>query len=1152
MSAGSGAESGDIDLLWRDLATGAQGGFELANQLQQDDHDSASLTLRPDGRYLAMYAKHGGDNLTRWRVSVNPNDPTAWQPEQTLNNNAGTTYNNTYLLAGENGGAGRMYNFTRAVNYDPNVQVSYDQGSTWHSGGKLLTEGGSGDRPYVRYAASDDTIFVMSTDRHPRDYANSVYTGYVRDGKLYAMDGTVVDGDIFDTSAVAPSALTPLFRNGSPSNGTTMNRGWTISMEVDNTGNPVGIFSARANDSDLDHRFFYSRFDGVAWQVHELARAGGYLYAAENDYTGLASIDPDNPNVVYVSTKINPTTNATTAKYELYKGVTGDFGATWAWTAITADSPIDNLRPIVPSWNGESTAVLWMRGTYTSYTNWNTSVVGTTFAATDSRSLLWRGTPAGSQSWSGGTGTWDSGGGAITTFRAGDEVAFGDGAVSSDVTIPAPVAPMGTAFSNRTQSYRLSGASIGGRGGLRVIGGGTVTLANGRNTFSGDTLVARGTLVLSGSAALAGTSRITIAEGATFDVASTSAGGHVLAGQSVSNAGHIRGAIVAEPGSSVSLVSSSLLTGDLTATGAGVVAEGTVVGRVALSTGATLRIGSTAITQVITGQQSVYVDATHGGGGNTTRVDGSAFTPTTNPDWQIRSPYANGGVVYQGGSDSPTTAATLKTTISGLVPGRAYHLYANYWDATGSSWRILAGTSPGSLRLFDAPADAVAGATDGLDPRTLGYATLPMITESNRSMWAADLGTMTADANGRVAVFVDDTGTADGDDRTWYDGVTYSTEQVGYAGQSTLNVSGDFIVDATSRLVMEVGSATAHDTIAIGGQASFGGTLEVDAVNAADLQAGDRVPLFEVASSTGAFDAFDLPALASGLAWDTRDLYRTGALGVVNASAFAVITLDVASGAETQARAGLPVLSGTAPLAKVGGGTLVINRDNPLTGETRVEDGTLHLAHAEALAASTIVPLAGGTVSIAPGLATRVGGLRPAAGGTVDLGTGGLTVAAGLSASDAVAAILAGRGDGSWNGTGITSSAAAAAALAGVPRGVGWLEGGDGSITLAYAAPGDTNLDGMLDLLDVSEFIAAARYDNGAAANWGEGDYTYDGVSDILDVSLFLSTGLFDAGTYTGSGMAVRVVPEPAFGLLGVAVVTLAVTRRRVSGDRVG
>lgn len=381
VSAGESPESGDIDLLWRNLGTGEQGHFELDDQLEQDDHNVAALYVRPDGRYLAMWSRHGGDSFTRWRISSSPHDPTSWEPIQKLDNGAGATYNNVYFLPGDNDGEGRLYNFTRARNFDPNVQVSYNHGSSWQLAGKLLTEGGGGDRPYVRYASDGKRIHLITTDRHPRNYANNIYHGYVQNGVLYDSDGRVIDETVFDPQGVAPAALTTVFQNGTEYGGVVMNRAWTVDLELDAAGNPVCIFSARVEDNNEDHRFFYARHDGDKWHVVELAHAGGYLYRREDDYTGLVAINPVDTNVVFMSSDIDPRTGDRTRKYEIYRGATSDAGATWQWKAITENSTMDNLRPLVPQRNSEETVVLWLRGEFRTYTDYDTKVVGLQLAA---------------------------------------------------------------------------------------------------------------------------------------------------------------------------------------------------------------------------------------------------------------------------------------------------------------------------------------------------------------------------------------------------------------------------------------------------------------------------------------------------------------------------------------------------------------------------------------------------------------------------------------------------------------------------------------------------------------------------------------------------------------------------------------------------
>jgi hypothetical protein len=165
-------------------------------------------------------------------------------------------------------------------------------------------------------------------------------------------------------------------------------------------------------------------------------------------------------------------------------------------------------------------------------------------------------------------------------------------------------------------------------------------------------------------------------------------------------------------------------------------------------------------------------------------------------------------------------------------------------------------------------------------------------------------------------------------------------------------------------------------------------------------------------------------------------------------------------------------------------------------------------------------------------------------GGRIDVGQGVVTVADGLSATDLVAQIMAGRGDGSWRGTaGITSSLVAAEVARGSPRSVGWMENGDGSLSFAYAAPGDANLDWQVDILDVANFVAGGRFDAGLRAKWTEGDFNYDGFVDILDAADFFSAGLFDAGAYNPAAVGhLAAVPEPSLTRLAIAVAFLSLT----------
>lgn len=214
-------------------------------------------------------------------------------------------------------------------------------------------------------------------------------------------------------------------------------------------------------------------------------------------------------------------------------------------------------------------------------------------------------------------------------------------------------------------------------------------------------------------------------------------------------------------------------------------------------------------------------------------------------------------------------------------------------------------------------------------------------------------------------------------------------------------------------------------------------------------------------------------------------------------------------------------------------------------------EGELRLTmNADRFAASGWEVAAGSTLTLGPQVPDTVPSL--ANNGLVDVGTGRLTVASGLTAAVLVGQITAGFNGGTWDGaSGITSSAAAAEPF----RAVGWMDNGDGSRTFAFAAQGDTNLDGEVDLTDLQNMLASGRYGSGRAGVWADGDFNYDGVVDLTDLQDILASGVYGRGPYASAprmrlagfdpaaaGLAITPVPEPAAWML-LATATWAAGR---------
>lgn len=371
-------EKGDLDLHWLRLESGEKGVVELADTLEQDDHNVAALHVLDDGRVLATYAKHGSDRFVRSRMS-DAGDPTSWSAEFRYQEEAGVTYSNL-LTAGDER---RMLNFSRSRGWNPNFVVYDGASGAWEYGGRLLASTG---RPYMKYRNTPDGagIHVIATDQHPRDFDNSLYHGFTDGESLYDSFGTELDADLSDQEAARPEDMTRIFQ-GDPDN-----VAWMADVELDANGNPVIAFSVQKDgrglaprNGGLDHRYHLARFTDTGWVQHEIAFAGERLYPFEDDYTGLVAIDPHDADYLVISTNADPTTGEPLISlvdgmrhYELFEGTSTDGGATFTWTPLTRNSTVDNIRPIIPRWDNDRRVVLWMRGTYRSYTDWDTDIVG--------------------------------------------------------------------------------------------------------------------------------------------------------------------------------------------------------------------------------------------------------------------------------------------------------------------------------------------------------------------------------------------------------------------------------------------------------------------------------------------------------------------------------------------------------------------------------------------------------------------------------------------------------------------------------------------------------------------------------------------------------------------------------------------------------
>ncbi|MBN2031256.1 BNR-4 repeat-containing protein [bacterium] len=365
---------GNIEITAYDLNSKNHIGTSVLHaNLESDDHNTPALLMLNDDRVLAVYSKHGTDSHIRYRMTKVPFNYLDWETEVIVTRDAGVTYSNLHFLENENDHNGRIYDFYRGENWNPNFVISDDNGKTWRYGGHLIAFDG---RPYVKYISDGkNKIHFITTEHHPRNFNNSIYHAYIENDTLFQSDGSFIKA--LSDGPMSPSDGTRIFA------GDSLNIGWPIDIHLDEQGFPFIAYSVQKNRNPFHIEYRYAKWDGEKWEDHFLAFGGTCLYEAESHYSGLVALNPDNPNVVYISTDKDPVKGTELISqhdhqrhYEIYEGLSTNNGQDWSWKPITQNSTFDNIRPIMPRSDGKYKVLLWLKGKYNSYTNYDLEVVG--------------------------------------------------------------------------------------------------------------------------------------------------------------------------------------------------------------------------------------------------------------------------------------------------------------------------------------------------------------------------------------------------------------------------------------------------------------------------------------------------------------------------------------------------------------------------------------------------------------------------------------------------------------------------------------------------------------------------------------------------------------------------------------------------------
>jgi hypothetical protein len=370
---GSVDRNGGIVITQYDHASKGFSSYTLHYALQRDDHNSATVYVRPDGRLIAFYSKHAGDSLIRYRISSYSEDISSWGEEKNFSSTGTATYTYPIYLSRE----GKLYLFYRTGSWAIGqimVRISTDNGTSW--GNEIvLTNIGNG-YPYPKIVGDGvSKIYFGMTGSHPADPAGTknIYFAYYQNGSFYKANGSLIKS--WSSLPLYESNLEIVYNSTEPGHFFA----WMWDAAYDSGGYPYLVFSsfpnATLNPDNLSfytppyqtHHYNYARWTGLSWEVHYITMGGPYLYADQSFYSGGISLDKGDPKILYLSRKYDAR--------EIERWVTADGGSSWVSEPVTMDSPKDNIRPVVPFGPAlGDVEVLWMSGDFPSFTNYYTSI----------------------------------------------------------------------------------------------------------------------------------------------------------------------------------------------------------------------------------------------------------------------------------------------------------------------------------------------------------------------------------------------------------------------------------------------------------------------------------------------------------------------------------------------------------------------------------------------------------------------------------------------------------------------------------------------------------------------------------------------------------------------------------------------------------
>lgn len=328
---------GDTIISQYNVATGVSSSFTLATGGGPNGHDSCVISVRPDGRIMAVWSVQNTECLRR--ISTNPHNISAWGPALKLSGINPISYASCWYLStpnrhyvhardGEGGGPGDRF----CVAWS-----STNNGDTFSTGEQWITQ--AGERPYVISVGNGvNRIDFLLTNKHQTDSGPDSFFNIYHCYAIFAADGSkqffTTGGTLIGSSVTRISDQCTLIHTGA-----TGGPAWPWDIALGTDGHPRVLY-VRQQTAD-DHRHMFSRWNGSAWVPTEIGASGARLYSSEIWSDGALSFDGLGVDCVLRSVQVG-------SAWEIQDWRTTDNGATWSKFADITSGSAAGQKAVTP------------------------------------------------------------------------------------------------------------------------------------------------------------------------------------------------------------------------------------------------------------------------------------------------------------------------------------------------------------------------------------------------------------------------------------------------------------------------------------------------------------------------------------------------------------------------------------------------------------------------------------------------------------------------------------------------------------------------------------------------------------------------------------------------------------------------------------